>query len=206
MLGFMKRIFFWAALAMVVPVMALAERVSATQGADLGTPKKALKFFDRVGTDASVDRATLFYHTTNDDERKVAKAFASVDLALAKLRKAVNTRFDREAGDAMVHALHDVTAEDVEAAKEEITGDKAKVSGKNFGEPLPMVKVKGAWKIAIGESIAQSNANVDRLVELCEDLVDAIERTEQEVIADKYVNASLLERGIKRRVKGILGE
>jgi len=198
----------------IIPLIALAALLAplatrgdhlATQPGDLATPKKALKFFDRVGADPKIDRANLFYHATNDNERKVAKAFASVDFALAKLRKQVATRFDDTAGNMVVHALRDVTADDIDAARESVDGDKATISGKNFGEPLLMIRVNGNWKIDIGAALAKSNADPDQLVDLCEELVDAIDRTSQELSADKYPNPSLLDRAIKRRVKGILG-
>jgi hypothetical protein len=193
---------FTLLLALLLPLVARADR-PATQ--EMDSPKKALKYFDKVGADPHVDRQTLFYNATNDNERKVAKAFASVDLALAKLRKLANTRFDNAAGDAMVHALRDVTAEDIDNASEDVQGDKATVSGKYFGEPLPMIKVNGAWKIDLNASLTRSKADPDVLIDICEKIVDVIERTEQEVMADKYANASLLERSIKRRVTAILG-
>lgn len=197
--------------AMIVTVALLllagaarAER-AATQPGELATPKKALKYFDRMGTDPKIDRATLFYAATTEDEKKVASAFAGVDLALAKLRKRVAARFDRAAGDAIVHALHDVTADDIDAAEEKIDGNTATVSGKNFGDPLPMVKVDGVWKISIKATLARSTVKPDELIDLCSDIVEAIERTDEEISADKYANPSLLERAVKRRVRGILG-
>ena len=199
----MKRWHGIIVLLMLVALTGRAERAT-TQPGDLSTPKKALKYFDRVGTDPHVDRAALFYHAKTDDEKKVAKAFASVDLAMAKLRKAATARFDRTAGDAMVHALRDVTAEDIDNAVEKIDGDKATVSGKRFSEPLPMVKVNGNWKISLADAMAES-AGADDLVQICEDLVDAIELVEQEIQADKYVNPSLLERAVKRHVRKIMG-
>jgi hypothetical protein len=183
-----------------------AERsASEPTGADVSTPKKALKTFDRAGTDPHIDRATFFYAAKTDEQKKVAEALASVDLAMAKLRKTAVARFDREAGDRMVHALRDVTADDIEAAKEEINGDKATVSGKGFGEPLGMVKVKGGWKIDVADMIEKTKAKPEAIVDVCDQLVEAIERTEEELSADKYANVSLLERAMKRRVFAILG-
>jgi DNA-binding ferritin-like protein (Dps family) len=181
-----------------------AERPT-TQSGDLSTPKKALKFFDRVGTDTHVDRAKLFYHAKTEDEKKVAAAFAAVDLASSKLRKAAATRFDDAAGDAMIHAVHDVTADDIEAATEKIEGDKATLNGKNFRDPVTMVKVDGNWKLSIADAMKESQATADDLVTFCDDLVEAIQLTQQELTAEKFANASLLERAIKRRVRALTG-
>ena len=163
--------------------------------ADLGTPKAALKYFDSLGADASIDRAGIIYHAVTPDEKKVAKAFAAVDLALAKLRAAAVARFDRDAGDRMVHALRDITADDVEAAKVTVNGDKATLTGKGISEPLPMVQVEGAWKISMKEAIEQSRVTAEDLAVSCQMLVDATESTRKELAADKFANPSLLERG-----------
>lgn len=205
MLGGMKRYLTVAAVMMLACVASGAER-GATQpaGADLNTPKKALMTFERLGADSHVDRAAFVYAATTDDEKKVAKALADVDLELAKLRNKASARFDREAGDRMVHALHDVTAEDIDAATEQIDGDKATVSGKGFGEPLPMVKANGAWKIDLAPLLEK--AKVENVVAVCDKLVEVMERTEEELAADKYANVSLLERAVKRRAKEIFGD
>jgi hypothetical protein len=191
------------ALLMLLAFGAYGER-AATQP-DLSTPKKALKYFDQIGTDTHVDRATVVYAAKSDDEKKVAKAFAAVDLEMAKLRRMVTNRFDRDAGDRMVHALRDVTADDIDAATESIDGDKATVSGKYFDEPLPMVRVNGAWKISMVDVLSKWGGPPDELVKAAEKLTDAIQQTEDEVAADKYANVSLLERALKRRVKKIIG-
>jgi hypothetical protein len=200
----MKRVTVLTAIFVLIPLFVRAERPS-TQAGDFSTPKKALKSFDAVGVDPHVDRASLFYAAESEDEKKVAKALASVDLALAKLRKTVTNRWDRDAGDRMVHALRDVTADDIDAATEAIDGDKATISGKGFGQPLQMVKVNSVWKVSIAD-MADAPEKVDRVSEMCEELVDAIDRTEDEIAANKYANPSLLERAVKRRVKQVLGD
>jgi hypothetical protein len=200
----MKRATVLTALLVLISLVARAERPS-TQAGDFSTPKKALKSFDAIGVDPHVDRASLFYAAESEDEKKVAKALASVDLALAKLRKTVTNRWDRDAGDRMVHALRDVTADDIDAASETIEGDTATISGKGFGQPLRMVKVNSTWKVSIAD-MADAPEKVDRVSEMCEELVDAIDRTEDEIAANKYANPSLLERAVKRRVKQVLGD
>ena len=204
MLSTMKRTIALVALFIAIPLTARAERPS-TQYGDFSTPKKALKSFDAIGVDPHVDRASLFYAAESEDEKKVAKALASVDLALAKLRKTVTNRWDREAGDKMVHALRDVTADDIDAATETIEGDKATITGKGFGQPLHMVKVNSVWKVSIAD-MADAPEKVERVSDMCEELVDAIERTEDEIAANKYANPSLLERAVKRRVRQVLGD
>ena len=51
----------------------------------------------------------------------------------------------------------------------------------------------------------QTQATAQQIEQACTALVDAIEKTQEEVQANKYANPSLLERAMKRRVKGILG-
>ena len=199
----MQRCLGWIVTFTLMAAAAHAERAT-TQPGELATPKQALKYFDRVGADPHVDRANLFYHAKSDDEKKVAKAFAAIDLEMARLRKAATARFDSAAGDAMVHALRDVTAEDIDNAVEKISGDKAIVSGKRFSEPLPMVRVNGNWKISLSDVLANAGS-ADDLVHMCETLVDSIETIEQEIQADKFANPSLLERAVKRQVRKVLG-
>jgi hypothetical protein len=69
-----------------------------------------------------------------------------------------------------------------------------------------MQKTDGKWRISIPAVLKESQAAPDDLISACTDLVDIIERTQEEIEADKYANASLLDRAIKRRVKAILGD
>jgi len=170
------------------------------------TPKAALTYFLRVGTDPNVDRPTTFYYAVTAEQKKIAVAFASVDLATAKLRKIAKARWDAKAGDAVVHALRDITEDDIDNANEAIAGDKATITGKGFDSPLPMQKTDGKWRISIPAVLEETKATPDDLISACTDLVDAIERTQEEIEADKYANPSLLDRAIKRRVKAILGD
>jgi hypothetical protein len=178
---------------------------AARADGEQSTPKGALKYFDRVAGDPNVDRANVFYFAKTDDEKKIAKAFASVDFALAKLKKLAAAHWDSKASDAMAHALRDVTPDDIDAARESVEGDKATITGKGFDSPLPMIKVDGAWKISIPDAMKQTQATPQQIEQACTALVDAIEKTQEEVQANKYANPSLLERAMKRRVRGILG-
>lgn len=185
--------------------MVLLFTPSAFAANDQATPKGALKYFDRVSSEPNLDRANTFYYAKTEDEKKIAKAFAEVDYALAKLKKVAAAHWDSKAADAMAHALRDVTAQDIDAANEKIEGDKATITGPGFDTPLPMIKVDGKWKISIADAMKQSQATVSQIEEACSALVDAMDKTQDEIEANKYANATLLERAVKRRVKGILG-
>jgi hypothetical protein len=191
--------------ARIIAVLALFIAPLAHADGEQSTPKGALKYFDRVAADPNLDRAGTFYYAKTDDEKKVAKAFATVDLALAKLKKIAAARWDTKAATAMAHALRDVTADDIDAARESIDGDKATITGKGFDTPLPMIKIDGAWKISIPDAMKQTQATSSQIEQACTALTDAIEKTQEEIQANKYANPSLLERAIKRRVKAILG-
>ena len=191
-------------IALITALLALVFSPLSRAEGEQSTPKGALKYFDKAASDPNIDRANTFYYAKTDDEKKVAKAFATVDAALAKLKKIVAARWDQKASDAMAHALRDVTLEDIEGAKESVEGDKATVTGKGFETPLPMIKVDGAWKISIPDAMKETPATPDQIELACTALTDAIEKTQEEVQANKYANPSLLERVMKRRVKGIL--
>jgi hypothetical protein len=192
-------------IALIIGFLALSFAPLAHAEGEQSTPKGALKYFDRVAGDPNLDRAGTFYYAKTDDEKKVAKAFATVDLALAKLKKIAAARWDTKAAAAMAHALRDVTPDDIDAAREAIDGDKATITGKGFDSPLPMVKIEGAWKISIPDAMKQTQATSSQIEQACTALTDAIEKTQEEIQANKYANPSLLERAIKRRVNAILG-
>jgi hypothetical protein len=151
--------------------------VSAFAGNEQATPKGALKYFDRVSAEPNLDRAGTFYYAKTADEKKIAKSFAEVDYALAKLKKLAAARWDSKAADAMAHALRDVTVQDIDAANEKIDGDKATITGPGFDTPLPMVKVDGKWKISIADAMKQSQATVSQIEEACTALVESIDKT-----------------------------
>jgi hypothetical protein len=196
---------FAVILCGMVSLALLAGGGIARADGEQSTPKGALKYFDRVAGDPNVDRADVFYYAKTEDERKIAKAFASVDFALAKLKKIAAARWDSKASDAMAHAVRDVTPEDIDAARESVEGDRATITGKGFDSPLPMIKVDGAWRISIPDAMKLSQATPQQIEQACTALVDAIEKTQEELQANKYANPSLLDRAMKRRVRGILG-
>ena len=199
----MKRIAIQSLLMVMVfsTLSVFAERETT----DMSSPKAALKSFERVGTDTNLDRATVFYHAITDDQKRVAKALSNVDLELAKLRKLVAAKWNKETGDLVMHAFRDVTSEDIEAAKEVVTGDKAKISGKYFSDTVTLIKVDNGWKISLPDAMA-AGAKADDMIQTADDLIQIMQSVTQELSVNKYANPSLMNRAILRRVKEVLGD
>ena len=199
----MKRIAIQSLLMVMVfsTLTVFAERETT----DMSSPKAALKSFERVGTDTNLDRATVFYHAITDDQKRVAKALSNVDLELAKLRKLVAAKWNKETGDLVMHAFRDVTSEDIEAAKEVVTGDKAKISGKYFSDTVTLIKVDNGWKISLPDAMA-AGAKADDMIQTADDLIQIMQSVTQELSVNKYANPSLMNRAILRRVKEVLGD
>jgi len=127
---------------------------AAPKGDDGSAPRAALLMYDKLVGPNEADKALPLYYATTTRERALAAVLANCDGALANLRKKAADKYTPEIADAMLHSLDATTAEDINAAKIEVMGDKALVTFPNSTRPTIMTKVKSEWKISV-KAIAQ---------------------------------------------------
>jgi len=178
----------------------------ATKEADFSEPKAVLKTLGRFQDAGDLDKALSVYQACNDEEMDLAKALATCDVAIGKLRNLSVAKFGPGVASEITHAMRDVTTRDIEAAAVKITGNAASVSGRYFLAPLGMIKVNGQWKISVAKMIEDSQGSAEEMKEGCDDFVGVVEATIVEIDSGKYVNFSLMQRAVKRRIFKLMGE
>ena len=68
---------------------------------------------------------------------------------LANLQKKAADKFSPDIAGDMIRSVDATTADDINAAKIEVTGDTAAVAFPSASRPTPMIRVKGEWKINV---------------------------------------------------------
>jgi hypothetical protein len=176
--------------------------------ADPSTPRGALKTVDKALPDGGLKAARNLYHATDDKQRKAANAMAESDLAAAKLAKLVRQKFGDKAAEQALHAMRQFTAADIDAADEQINGDKATVGWPDDREPLEMVKIDGNWKVSVAQLLAGDDGDdaIKEVIETNQQMVKELEKTAQELKAGEYANAVLLQRAISQRMFRLMGD
>jgi hypothetical protein len=139
-------------------IVALFVRVSTAiaQSDQAPSPRQALLAQDAAAHSGNLESDASFYYAADDHQRKMIKAIAEGDVALAKLENAVAKKFGPHLATALVHAAGTVVADDVKSASEKIEGDKATVQFKNNSLPLHLVKIDGAWKVSLPDMLGEA--------------------------------------------------
>ena len=176
--------------------------------ADPSTPRGALKAVDQALPDGGLKAARTLYHVSDEKYRKAANAMAASDLAAAQLAKLVRQKFGDKAAEQALHAMRQFTAADIDAADEQIDGDKATVNWPDDREPLQMIKIDGKWKVSVADLLSGDDGDdaIKEVVETNQQMVKELEKTAKELEAGEYANAVLLERAISQRMFRLLGE
>jgi hypothetical protein len=143
-------------LAAVAVAVALAcapvrgEPVTAPTTAPGESPKATLIAYNAAMRAGDVDGIVALHHATNDNERKVARAIAASEVEVGKLLAAARAKFG-DAGAATVgRAIGDVSDADIQAATEQVRGDRAVLQFKQGGAAA-LVRADGEWKASVAE-------------------------------------------------------
>jgi hypothetical protein len=135
-------------------IAAPATQKAATRAAgesDGSGPRAAQLLMDKMTLPGKPETALPFYHVTATRERVFAKHLSEMDVALTYLHKAAAVKFGKEAADDVTKAANGTTVPEINAARIEVNGDKAKVWFKDNPEPTTMVRVGDEWKISVKE-------------------------------------------------------
>jgi len=120
------------------------------------SPKEALLAQDAAAQSGNAESDAAFYYAADDHQRKMLKAIADGDVALAKLQNTVARQFGPELGSAIVHAAGTVVADDIKSASEKIEGEKATIQFKNYALPLHLIRIDGSWKVSLPDMLGEA--------------------------------------------------
>jgi hypothetical protein len=109
---------------------------------------RGVKVFDQF----DVDSAMELYEYSGKEETKFVRLGCEYEIAISRVEQAIREKWGQDAGDAFVHALSEMTAEDYRQADVEMKGDRATVHFKvKDSNPVPMVRV--VLKLAIHDMV-----------------------------------------------------
>lgn len=199
----MDRFCVGLACLLMIGSVALAEQESKPADA-AQSPKEMLKDEDAAARAGNVERDLSFYRATDEKEKKLADAIAHADVELAHLQKAVEQKFGKELGQAVVHAAGAQDLDDVEAANVKIEGDKATVEWKRKdSQPLSLVKVDGKWKISLSDLLQGMDAQeVGKLTDAMQQLSKQLTFISTRVEQGKYRSGE----GVRDRIEELTNE
>jgi hypothetical protein len=180
----MNRRMLFALLLLSGTSIALGD--AATQPA-ADSPKAALHAQDAAAKTGNVEADMAFYQADGDQQKKLARAIAEGDVAVAKLEKTVDDRFGKELAAAAVRAAGTEDNESINAASETVNGDHATVQFEHQQTPVPMVRSDGKWKVSIGEwTKGASDHDVDQLISKLAELSAGIDQITDLVAHNKF--------------------
>jgi len=191
----MIRALFATVLVLFCAAVACAE--SQTEPAK-DSPKEALLAQDAAAKAGSVDADVAFYQTDDDQQKKLARAIAEGDVAIAKLETAVKKKFGKELAAAVVRAAGSEAVAAVKDATEEVAGDHATIRFHDSESSVPMVRADGKWKISLSDWVKEAKpAQVDQLITAVEKLAAGIDQLTDLVDHDKFRSGE----GVRDRVQ-----
>lgn len=190
---------------MLLPLLALAGFVQVGFGQAesqpaTDSPKAALRAQDAAAKSGNVEADLQFYLASQGQEKKLARAIAQGDVAVAKLEKAVSDRFGKELAAAAIRAAGSEDANAIESATESVDGDHATVQFPDNRTPVPMVRADGKWKVSIGDwTKGASSSELDRLTSKLDELAAQISHISELVSQDKFRSGE----GVRDRVQEV---
>ena len=151
------------------------------------SPKAALRAQDAAAKSGNIEADLEFYLADQEPQKKLARAIASGDVAVARLEKAVADHFGKDLAAAAVRAAGTEDASAIESATESVNGDHATVQFANTRTPVPMVRSDGKWKVSIDEwTKGASASDLDQLTSKLNELVAGIDHITDLVSHDKF--------------------
>ena len=165
------------------------------------TPKETLKAQDAAAKAGKIDDDLSVYKADDDAQKKLAKALARGDVALAKLQKAVDEKFGKDLSLQVAHAADAEDLVDIEAATEKVDGETATIEWKDGNTPpLQMVKDNGKWKVSLADMLqGLAPADVQKLTKSFEQMTTEMDHIRELVEKGKFRSGE----GIRDRIKEI---
>ena len=185
------------AIVLLLCCAAVARAEAQTEPAK-DSPKEALLAQDAAAKSGNVDADFAFYQTDDEQQRKLARAIAEGDVAIAKLESAVEKKFGKEFAAQAVRAAGSEAVSAVRDAREEVNGDHATIRFKDSESSVPMVRSDGKWKISLNDWInGVKPAQVDQLIASVGKLATEVDHITELVGQDKFRSGE----GVRDRVQ-----
>jgi hypothetical protein len=184
--------------------LAVAASVTRAQPAETkpspDSPKAALREQEAAAKAGNLDADLSLYAAEDQPRKKLARAIATEDLAVAKVEKSVADRFGKELAAATVRASGNEDAQAIEASTENVEGDHATVRFSNAPAPVPMIRAEGKWKVSLSEwTPGTSDEDLGRLTSKISELAAQLDHIADLVSRGKFRSGE----GVRDRVQTI---
>jgi hypothetical protein len=189
---------------------ATAPATMPTTPADATTPQGTLTLLSRATQTGDSASVRDLFHSTNDQQKKMADLMLQRAEVFAKFRQALVKQFGEDTATELTGTslADEVVAEQrINEAVVKIDADTAKVQMKaetpNAPEPdaVQMVKVDGKWKLPMASLTEGMNANeVEQGLKKLQMVSNIVTQTTAEVESGKYKSADELSDAIKGKL------
>lgn len=193
--------YLFGLIALLGIVSAVYADADSKPSESVDSPKAALQAQDAAAMAGKTDEDMSYYHAESDQQKSLARAAAELDVAIAKIRKAVEQKFGKELAASVARAAGSVDLHDIDVATEKVEGDKATLEWSRPDLPsLHMVKADGKWKISLTEMLSGVDpGQVDQMIKSVRHLTGDLDKLDQLVEHDKFRSG----QGVRDRVQDL---
>src|SRR5450432_2943907 len=170
---------------------------------DTSTPKAAVKSLYAAvqRADAAAIRQLLVVQT--DPGQQLIGAYADMILAGRRLGDVVQHKFPGASSAFSQGTFLPEDAARIDAADVSIDGDLAKVKFPDHPPPITLQRSGGGWRIVVEESDDTPKHRADQLA-LLHSMTDALNKSADEIDADKYPTVEEAESAVKDRMGAVV--
>jgi hypothetical protein len=192
-------------LVAILVVLSAVTLAASAADVDPAGPKAALKQFYEAMEAGDAKAVRAVFHTTTDDERTLADAFAAQLTAARALGEAAKAKF-AATGDALSRGLplRDEIAK-LDPAAVTIEGDNATVKLPGQAKPLRLVKGgEGRWRISIADYAGVTPENLAAQTAVLRDMATVFNTVAADIAADKFPSATEAQRALQQKLQAVL--
>jgi hypothetical protein len=166
------------------------------------TPKAALLAYNAAMRAGDADGIVALHHATSDAERRVARAIADSEVEVGKLLAAARAKFGDAGAASVGRAIGDVSDADIQAATEQVNGDRAVLRFKHGGA-APLVRADGEWKSSVADVIRAGGGAAQQSIDHFTRRGSFARGLAQDIVAGRVKTADDAVARIERHDRGV---
>jgi hypothetical protein len=192
-------IHFWIVAALMICASPVFSQVDAS------TPKSALKSLYAAvqNGDATTIRQLLIVQ--NDPQQQIANAYADLILAGKRLGDVASHKFPGSSNAFAQGALLPEDAAKIDSADLTVDGDTAKLKFAEQQSPIVLKQTDAGWRLFVEQSDDTPKHHADQLL-LLHAMTDAMNKSADEIDADKYATVEDAESAVKNRLGAVVSK
>lgn len=141
----------------------------------------------------------------NDPQQQIASAYADLILACKRLGDITSQKFPGSSNPFAQGTLMPEDAAKIDSAEVNINGDTAKLKFADQQSPTVLKRGDDGWRVVIEQDQDTPKLRSDQL-SLLHGMVDAMNKSADEINADKYATVEDAETAVKNRLGAVVSK